>query len=152
MNIEVLLFEVEDKRFGVPSGSVKEVVRAVKLSSLPERSSVIEGLLNLRGRVVPVVDVRAVFSMPAREIHYNDHLIVVETKDRLLTLRVDRATDLVRLGDGDLDACAGQDSQVLTHVGKVGDDVVQVIGVEGLFALPEVGLFDSTASQTELPT
>ena len=64
--LEVLVFEVGDKRFGVHSGNVREVVRAVKLSPLPEKPDIVEGLLNLRGQILPVVDVRRLFSLAPR--------------------------------------------------------------------------------------
>lgn len=103
MGTEILVFEVDGRRFGLPSVKVQEVVRAVTLTPVPSAPALVEGVVNLRGRVVPVVDVRRLFRLPARAIQHTDHLIVVRLSPRLLILRVDRALDLVHLDTVDVE-------------------------------------------------
>lgn len=96
---EVLVFEVGGQCYALGAGDVRELVRAVALTPLPRAPAVVEGVINLRGRPVPVLDVRRPFRLPSRSLEPTDHFIVVRTGDRLLALRVDRALDLVRLGE-----------------------------------------------------
>ena len=63
---EVLVFEVEGQRYGLPTADVRELVRAVTITPLPNAPAVIEGVVNVRGRVLPVLDMRARFRLPAR--------------------------------------------------------------------------------------
>ena len=58
MDIEILVFEINGQRFGIRAVDVVEVLRAATLTPLPSAPSVIQGLLNLRGHVVPVLNVR----------------------------------------------------------------------------------------------
>ena len=76
---------------------MREVVRAVSIASLPQPSEWVEGIINLRGTIVPVFSLRALLSFPAREIELTDHLIVIEQDARLIALHVDHAVDLVNL-------------------------------------------------------
>ena len=68
MEIEILVFEINGQRFGIRAVDVVEVLRAATLTPLPTAPSLIEGLLNLRGRVVPVLDVRERLGLPRKEM------------------------------------------------------------------------------------
>jgi purine-binding chemotaxis protein CheW len=92
--VEFLVVMVEGGRYGIRPSEVREVVRAVALSELRGAPKVFEGVINLRGDVVPVVDTRVLLGMPTRPMRPQDHLVVVLAGERLLALRVDRALDL----------------------------------------------------------
>lgn len=104
---EILIFEVGRHRYGLPAGDVQELLRAVALTPLPRAPSLVEGVINLRGKVIPVLDIRARFHLPARPVEPGDHLVVVRTGGRLAALRVDRALELARLEPSDLEDVEG---------------------------------------------
>ena len=97
MDIEILVFEIDGQRFGVRSADVVEVLQAATLSPLPQAPATIEGVLSLRGRVVPVLDTRRAVGLPAKRMQHTDHLIVVRAGGWTIALRADRATNLMRL-------------------------------------------------------
>ncbi len=101
--LQVLVFEVAGRRYGLPAEDVQELVRAVSIVPLPRAPAVVEGVINLRGRVVPVLDVRGRFRLPARPLEPGDHFIVARAGQRVVALRVDRAVDLVRLEPADVE-------------------------------------------------
>jgi purine-binding chemotaxis protein CheW len=103
---EVVVFEVAGRRHGLAVDDVQELLRAALPAPLPGAPAAVEGVLNLRGRAVPVVDVRRRFGLPSREIEPTDHLIVTRAAGRLIALRVDRAVDLLRLGPADVEPAA----------------------------------------------
>ncbi len=137
MGIEVLVFQVDDRQFGVLSSGVVEVVRAVTLTPLPAVSKIAEGLLNLRGRVVPVLDVRHVFGLPSKSIEHTDHLIVVVADGHLVALRVDRATDLVMCPEESLQAAEDvlPDSELVRVVTHIDDRIIHVLEIGRLLAV-----------------
>jgi purine-binding chemotaxis protein CheW len=94
---EILVFEVAGRRFGLPAGDVRELLRAVAIVPLPLAGRGVEGVVNLRGQVVPVLDLRARLGLPPRPVAPTDHMIVAQAEGRLVALRVDRALDLVRV-------------------------------------------------------
>ena len=99
MVVDVLTFEVDRHRYALPVADVHEVVRAVAVVPLPKAPPVVQGIINLRGQVVPVLDLRTRFGLPARPLHLDDHLVVVRAGTRLVVLRADRALGLTRVDD-----------------------------------------------------
>jgi purine-binding chemotaxis protein CheW len=71
---------------------------------LPAAPPVIEGVVNLRGAVVPILDLRARFSLGARPLHPDDHLVFAEAGPRVVGFRVDRVLDLVPVPEDLIDA------------------------------------------------
>jgi purine-binding chemotaxis protein CheW len=126
--LEVLVFELADRRYGLPAADVRELVRAVAVRPLPGAPPAVEGVINVRGRVVPVLDVRARLRLPAKPLEPSDHLIIARAGERLVALRVDRATDLVRVDAGDVeevrDLVPGLES--VGWVARLPDDVLLV--------------------------
>lgn len=100
--VEILVFELARQRYGLLATAVREVVRAVAVTPLPRAPRVVEGVIQIRGEVVPVLDLRARFGLPAKPIDPADHLIVARTDARVVALRVDQALTLMRLETAEL--------------------------------------------------
>ena len=127
-SLEVVVFEVGGLRFGLPAADVQELLRAVALVPLPRAPAVVEGVSNLRGRVVPVLDIRSRFRLPPSPLAPTDHLIIARAGERLVALRVDRATDLVRLPTADVEEAKGlvPGAEYVAWVAKVPDNLVLI--------------------------
>jgi len=119
----VVVVEVERHRCALPGDLVDRVVRAAEPSPLPDAPPHVEGVVNVHGTVVPVVDLRARLGLPRREMEPEDQLVLVRSRGRLVALRVDHAVDLVEL---DREAVAAPDA--MTGSGAT---------VSGLVALPD---------------
>jgi purine-binding chemotaxis protein CheW len=91
----VLLVTVEGQRYALPLEDVRELVRAARLTPLPRAPAVVEGLLNLRGELLPVLDLRRRFRLPPRPLSSSDHLVIAQAGARRVALRVDRAEGLL---------------------------------------------------------
>jgi purine-binding chemotaxis protein CheW len=126
--LDVVVFELAGQLFGLAASNVRELVRAVAVVPLPRAPAVVKGIINLRGRVVPVLDVRARFGLPPRDVEPPDHLVVARTGERLVALHVDRATDLVRLNAADLEAARGlvPGAEYVALVAKVPNNLVLI--------------------------
>lgn len=96
-SVDILSFEVERQAYGIPASSVIEIVRAVTVRPLPRAPDIIEGVFDLRGRIVPVIDFRARFGLPRRPIALFEHLVVALAGERVVALRADRAVGLLAL-------------------------------------------------------
>ena len=101
--LEIVVFELAGQRYGLPRTDVRELLRAVAVVPLPRAPAVVKGVIDLRGRVVPVLDVRSRFGLASRDVEPADHFIVAQTGDRLVALHVDRAAELERLEAADLE-------------------------------------------------
>jgi purine-binding chemotaxis protein CheW len=140
---EVLVFEVAGQRYALPTRDVRELVRAVTITPLPDAPPVIEGVVNVRGRVLPVLDVRARFGLPSRALDPSDHFIVASAGTRGVILRVDRATHLSIVPD----ACV----QAPESLGARSGYVAGVAKMEGgLVLIHDIATFLSAAESTSL--
>ena len=140
---EVLVFEVGGQRYGLPIADVLELVRAVAITPLPDAPAFVEGIVNVRGRVLPVLDVRGRFRLPAKPLDPSDHFIIASAGARGVILRVDRATQLALV-----DASAVQPPETL------GPGATYVAGVarldDGLVLIHDLATFLSAAEAASL--
>lgn len=95
-----MICEVGGHRFGVPLADVVQLLRAVAIVPLPRAPRVVEGIIDLHGSLVPVLDLRRRFGLPEQSLAPEHHLIVTRTGERRLALRVDRAEGFRRLEPG----------------------------------------------------
>lgn len=107
----VLVCEVGTQRFGLPAEELREIVRAVAIAPLPQAPPGVEGVINVRGEIVPVIDLRRMLGIAPRPTVLADHLVIARLDGAPLALRIDRALDfradeagadqrVIRLDDG----------------------------------------------------
>ena len=85
----LVIFAVEEQRFGLDISAVERVIRAVEVTQLPDAPPGVIGILNLQGRVIPVFDLRLRFHIPVREMQLTDHLLIARASGRPIALLVD---------------------------------------------------------------
>jgi purine-binding chemotaxis protein CheW len=97
---DILIFEIAGQRLGLFGGTVRELLRAASISRVPDGRRLVEGVINVRGEILPVLDMRHWLGLPAKAVAPSDVLLVVRVGDRLLALRADCAQELVRVEVG----------------------------------------------------
>ncbi|WP_166240964.1 chemotaxis protein CheW [Paenibacillus turpanensis] len=97
-----LTFLVEKEHYGIPIQYVKEIVGLHKITEVPEMPEYIKGIINLRGRIIPIMDVRLRFKKSYRD--YNDRtcIIVIEIEDLCVGLIVDSVSEVLWIADEDI--------------------------------------------------
>lgn len=141
--VAFVIFDLGGNRYGLPAVSVQEVCLAVTISPLPRAPSAVEGVLDVRGVMVPVFDVRGRFGLEPRAAGPDDHIIIASANSRSVAIRVDRALDLVHVARDQIQA-AEQFSSNLRHV--VG--VARL--VDGLVVIHDLAAFLSQAEAEQL--
>jgi len=126
--LEVVVFELAGQLFGLPATDVRELIRAVSVVPLPRTPAVVKGVINIRGRILPVLDLRGRVGLSAKEGAPTDHFIIAQAGERLVALHVDRATDLIRLPADALEPVAGlvSNAECVTWVAKAPNDLVLI--------------------------
>lgn len=87
--LECVVFRLEGQRYALDLSQVERVVSMVAVSPLPRTPAIVVGVINHRGSVVPVLDLRPRFGFPRRELGLTDHLLLGRTSRRMLALPVD---------------------------------------------------------------
>jgi purine-binding chemotaxis protein CheW len=85
----LVAFSLDDSRYGLPLEAVERVVRIVEVTALPKAPDVVLGVVNVQGKVMPVVNLRARFRLPERSTVLSDQLVIARNAKRPLALLVD---------------------------------------------------------------
>jgi len=94
---QLVSFVVENEEFGVDILKVQEIIRTVEITRVPKSPAFVEGVINLRGKIVPVIDLRTRFGIE-RKAHDNEtRIIVVELPDKVVGFLVDRVKEVIRV-------------------------------------------------------
>jgi purine-binding chemotaxis protein CheW len=104
----VLIFKVEARECALPVHHVVEVARMVAITPLPETPPWLDGVFNFRGRVVPLVDLRARLGIPRREPDLSTPIVITMAKAGLFGLVPDELIEVLPVADHQLDASNGQ--------------------------------------------
>jgi purine-binding chemotaxis protein CheW len=128
----VVLFEVENLHLALNLESVERVVRSVEISPLPDAPHGILGVVNLRGRIIPVFDPRARFALPRRDVRASDYLIIARMRSRVVALLVDAITGVVPGGQVDLTHASEilPGMEAISGVIKIEGDLIYVHDLE----------------------
>jgi purine-binding chemotaxis protein CheW len=94
---EVLIFSLDEHRYCLPARCVQEVVRAVQSQPVPNAPRGLEGIIDVHGTIVPVIDLRQRLGITPRKPMLSDHLIIMRREDQLIAIRVDRAIDVRKI-------------------------------------------------------
>lgn len=126
--LDLLVFELAAARHALPLECVREVARAVLITPLPDAPPVVEGIIDVRGDVVPVYDLRLRFGMPARRLSPDEWLVTAWTGERVVAFRADRADEIVTTGRA---AIAGREavpggSAYMAGVARLPDGIVLI--------------------------
>lgn len=150
-HLQVLCFDLHTHRFGLPVAVVREVVRAVAVSALPKGPPIVEGVVNVRGRVVAVLDIRQRFGLPRREIDPDQHFIIAQAGARLVALRVDRTTDVIAVEPGAVEPASHLAPGVrhVAGIAKLPDGLLVIHDLERFLSLDESQQLDAVLAQAE---
>jgi purine-binding chemotaxis protein CheW len=136
---EFLTFAIDRQRFGIRIENIREIIRAVLVARLPKAPPVVEGLIDVRGTVVPVLDIRSRFGLSAKPVEPADHIVIARTSHRVVGLRVDCALDIRAL--------AASEIEDIGTVAPAGDYVAGVAKLpDGLLLIHDLATF---LSETE---
>ena len=127
--LDLLVFSVAGKRFALRVGDVKRVVAAVKVTELPGAPAQVVGVVNVHGRILPVVDLGLLFGWPAREICPYHFLILAETAQYSLLLLVDAIHGVEQAVTQDMPSLT-EDMPLFGGVVQMDDGVVLVYDLD----------------------
>jgi purine-binding chemotaxis protein CheW len=132
--LEILVFEIGGRRYGLPANEVRELLRAVTIVGLPLAPSFVEGIINLRGAVVPVVDIRARLRLPAKAPEPSDYLLVVGIGERPVAMRIDRALELKTIHVAEVESAGGVRSgeRDVAEVAKLPEGLMLILNLRDL--------------------
>jgi len=85
----LVVFHLDQRRFALRLSAVERVLPMIEIVPLPQGPTIVRGVINVEGRIIPVVDIRTRFSLPPRAIALSDHILIAHTQRRSVALVVD---------------------------------------------------------------
>lgn len=99
---QLVVFLLDEQRYALHLSVVERVVRAVEVTPLPKAPAIVLGVMNVQGRIIPVVNLRRRFRLPERDIGLGDQLIIAHTAKRPVALTADAVTSVVEISEQEI--------------------------------------------------
>jgi len=140
-----LLFALDERRYAIPLSAVERVIRAVEITPLPKAPEVLLGVINEQGKIIPVVDVRSRFRLPARELRCNDRFILVRTPRRVVAVVADSVSEIKLLPQDAMDSSkqAFPCMEYLHGIAAMDDGLVLINDLDRFLSLEEESALDT---------
>lgn len=148
--LHIVGFQVGRETYGVPITSLHEIVRVPEITAVPDAPDYLEGVINLRGKIVSVMDLRKRFGDKQAKLKKQNRILVVEHSGKLAGLIVDSASEVLKIAGEDIEAppAAFQEGGLncVTGLGKVKDRLIVLLDMTRLLA-PENLLQEKVAAE-----
>lgn len=140
--LQLVTFMLGDEEFGVDILLVKEIIRPLQITAVPNSPSYVEGVINLRGTVIPVIDLRRRFSMISKDASSQTRIIVIEFSNARIGFIVDNVSEVLRIRNDTVEppppVVADIDSEYISGVGKLKDRLLILLDMKKLINAGEI--------------
>lgn len=144
---QFLTFTLGDEEYGVDILKVQEIKGYSFITRVPRTPEFVRGVLNLRGTIVPVIDLRAKFGLERREYDQFTVIVVVVVQGRAMGLITDSVSDVLNLPHGDItetpEFSNRLDTKFISGMGRAGDKLIILLDVEKLLSTDEMQVVEA---------
>ena len=146
---QLVVFQLGAELYGVEIARVHEIIRLQAITRVPRAPAFVEGIINLRGKVIPVVDLRRRFGLPTAEHTRASRIVVVEIGDQVVGLIVDAVSEVLRIAGATVEppspVVAGPESEYLRGIAKLPERLVMLLDLDRVLAREERRALDVAA-------
>ena len=150
-NMQFVVFNIGKEFYGVPIEAVSEIVRVPDVTAVPDAPDFFEGVINLRGRIVPVVDLRARLRLPREERTRSSRVLITENGGRVIGLMVDAVSEVRKLPveavEPPPEMIAAVGIEYITGVAKVGERLIIFLDMKRILSVEDMKKVVSTVEQ-----
>jgi purine-binding chemotaxis protein CheW len=139
--LQLVTFRLGNEEFSLDILRVQEIIRHMELTRVPRTPDFVDGVINLRGRVIPVLDLRKRFGLPSGEKTNETRIIVVDVDSKTVGLKVDAVSEVLRLPADTVEPApaivTGAESDYIKGVGKLDGRLLILLDVEKILTRTE---------------
>ncbi|MBX3044503.1 MAG: chemotaxis protein CheW [Candidatus Kapabacteria bacterium] len=132
--LQLVSFNIGEEEFGVDILKVQEIIRLVEITRVPNAPHFVEGVINLRGKVIPVIDLRKRLGMVSIESSVESRIVVVELENKIIGFLVDCVNEVLRISRSITEPppaiIAGINADYITAIGKLEDRILILLDLE----------------------
>ena len=144
-----LTFVLGTEEYGIEILKVREIIGIMDITSVPQTPDYMKGVINLRGKVIPVIDLRLKFAMTEEEYTQETCTIVVEVNSSLIGIIVDTVSEVVDVGSEEIEDTPqfghGIDTDFITGLGKVKGKIIILLDIEKVMSTEELEMVKEMA-------
>lgn len=140
--LEFVVFKLCDEYYGIDIQNVENIEKILTITRVPYTEGHIEGVVNLRGNIIPIIDLRKRFNLPEKESDDESRIIIVKAKGVTVGMIVDSSSEVLQLESDDIDEApaikGGSERDYIHQIGKSDGriimliDLLKVLGIEEL--------------------
>jgi purine-binding chemotaxis protein CheW len=136
---QIVVFTLDELLYALPLQTVLRVIHAMEIRHLPEAPEIISGIINVQGRIIPVVDIRKRFGLQVKEIDPDNRFIIADAGKRQVAILVDTVTGIRYLAAGQQKQAEEtlQFSEHLRGITKIDDELILIYDLEQFLSLDE---------------
>ena len=131
---QLVVFDLADEAYGVNIGSVREIIRMQPVTFVPDAPDFVEGVINLRGRVIPVIDLRRRFGLTVTKETNESRVLVVDSEGEDLGVIVDAVTEVQRIREDSIEPVSNlvstEESEYIVGITKVEDQLIILLDLD----------------------
>ena len=144
-----LTFVLSNEEYGIEILKVREIIGLMDITSVPQTPNYMKGVINLRGKVIPVIDLRLKFSMPEKDHTQETCTIVVEVGNTLIGIIVDSVSEVSDIGGEEIEETPhlgqGIDTNFIMGLGKVKGKIIILLDIEKVMSIEELEMVEQIA-------
>lgn len=141
-NNRYLTFFVDNEQYGVDISKIKEIIAPVNITAIPKAPDFVKGVINLRGLIIPIVDVRLKFDLEEKEIEMTTAIIIYEITGSYIGFIIDSVEDVLSLHDEQISEPPhfgnNIDTEFIQNVAEVNGNVIMLLNFEKIFEQEEL--------------
>jgi purine-binding chemotaxis protein CheW len=150
MELQLVIFKLGNESFGVEIATVESIIKMQTITRLPQSPGFVEGIINLRGKILPVVDLRKRLAIDLTEITKDSRMVVVDLAGATVAMIVDQVNEVLRINDEIVEAppaiSQSVDSRFIEGIAKVNQDLVILLNLSKILNTSETSMLETLTS------
>lgn len=145
--LQLVTFSIGEEEFGVNILKVQEINRTMEITKVPRAPEFVEGVINLRGKVIPIIDLRRRFGLTSKPEDKDTRIIVIEINNIIVGFVVDAVSEVLRIPAGTVEppppVVAGVESDYISGVGKLKDRLLIMLDLDKLLSTEDIDMLSA---------
>jgi purine-binding chemotaxis protein CheW len=145
-SIQIVCFKIGKEEYGIDILKVQEILNLPKITSLPKATEFILGVIELRGKILPIIDLSKRFGIETTKDSKATRSIVVNIKSKEVGLAIDSVSHVVKVDSNEIEPppaiVKGISGRYIVGIAKVGDDFVVILDIDQIFSASELSALD----------
>jgi len=153
--LQLVVFTIGTEEFGVEIMNVQEIIRMTNITKIPQASGYVKGIINLRGRIIVVINLDVIMGMQSKEHDENTRIIVADIGETVMGFVVDSVSEVIRLPESSVEPAPAIiankiDTEYVQGVGKINDRLLILLDLNRILSANELHKANTIASEAAL--